>query len=116
MADPFQFGDQTIYVDSSTVQPLRESTDVREYDELDVLLQVVAVTGSGNVVVEIITGMQVDTEDGWLTAGTFTAMTATGAQKIHVTGLLRYVRWKATLTGFSNVSLVVSGMMRQRAA
>jgi hypothetical protein len=116
MADEFQFGDPTIYVDASTSQPLREAEDVGAYDALDVLLQVAAVTGSGNVVVEIITGMTTDDEASWLTAGTFTAMTGTGVQKIHVTGLLRYMRWKVTLSGFTNVSLVIRGMKRQWAA
>jgi hypothetical protein len=121
MGNPFQLSELPIYFDtavSSTpvYQPLREALDISAFDEMDVLLNLASAktATSGSITVEISTGMQTQTDDGWVTAGTFTAMTAVGSQKIHVTGLLQYIRWRVTSQSFDNVNFAVTGILRSR--
>lgn len=121
MGNPFQFSDQTINYDtavaSSKIQPLREALDVSAFDEMDVLLEIAALKGSGSPTtfqVSVITGMQTQTESGWVIAGTFSNHTASGAEKLYVTGLLQYVRWQITSTDFDTASFTLTGVLRRR--
>ncbi len=88
------------------------------YDIADLLLYVAALEGTGGptATVRIITGMQLDSEDGWVVAGTFATVNTTNtAVKMRVPELLKYIRWEVSgLTGTTPaVTFLISGMLRQ---
>lgn len=64
--------------------------------------------------VDLLTAMQNRSENGWVVAGSFTsAVTANSAQKLNVTGLLKYVRWRVTtITAGTAITFVIHGMGR----
>ena len=97
-----------------TKQSLAQSVDVGAFDQLDLLLWVNGFEGTpGNLTVDVITGMSMDSEDGWWTLGSFTATSAVNAvEKKTFTGLLRYVRWKTTLATATSAMFNVRGMAR----
>ncbi len=98
----------------STKQGLWQAVDVGAYDQLDLLLWINGFEGTpGSLTVEVITGMSMDSEDGWVTAGLFSASSAVNFQeKKNITGLLRYVRWKTTLATATSAMFNVRGMAR----
>ncbi len=117
MADEFTLTPQPVRLGTPTSQPLKDALDVSAYDRADVLLWVAALEGTASptATVRILTGMQVESENGWVVAGTFTAVTASNvAQALGLTGLLKYIRWElSTLGGTApSVTFVVSGMLR----
>ena len=60
--------------------------------------------------------MHLDTEDGWVVAGTFAVVNTTiTAQKLRVTELLKYIRWEVPgLTGTTPaVTFLITGMPRK---
>jgi hypothetical protein len=100
-------------------QPLSQALDVSEYDAADVLVHVLTLTGtSPSVTVKLLTAMQADTEDGWCTLATFTAITGSNqCELLRATGPLRYIRWEVTLTGTGSpeVWFTLGGMLRESA-
>lgn len=99
----------------NTVQNLSQAVDVSRHDQLDLLLHVVGIVGSASTfTVSIISGMTLETEDGWPTLASFSSVTTVnGVATLNVPRLFRYVRWKVTaLEGATSVSFTVRGMAR----
>ena len=97
-------------------QALSQALEVLDYDEGEFLAGVVGLTGtSPSATVEIITGMQTESEDGWQQAAVFTAMNSPNMwEKKTVKGLLKYIRWKVTVGGTSpTATFVLSGVLRR---
>jgi hypothetical protein len=93
-------------------QPLRNAMDVSRYDELDLLIHVQHEASGGGVVVRILTAMQKESEQGWVTAATFPAAQTDEAFKINVQGFLRYVRYELVTSGVTT-TFVINGMGRR---
>ena len=87
--------------------------EVTAYTGADLLLSVLGVTGGGTATVSIITGMQTDTDDGWVNAGSFNAVTgANFHDKLHVKELLKYIRYEVTGMTFTDITLQIGGVLR----
>jgi len=115
MADLITLTQQPIRVSATTTQERYLAVDVGAYDLIDFSLYCPAVEGSPNVTVKLITGMQIQTDtEGWNDLVSFTAITATTQEiKSVSSGLLRYIRWKATLnSGSGAVTFWIRGMGR----
>ncbi len=98
----------------TTKQTLSQAVDVSAIDQLDLVLWITGFEGTpGNLTVELITGMSMESEDVWLTVASFTASSAVNFQeKKNFAGLLRFVRWKATLVTATAATFSVRGMAR----
>jgi hypothetical protein len=88
-------------------QDLRLAIDVGAFDQLDLGLVVYEGT---DVSLRILTGMQVESDLGWLTADTFALTQQNGGDKMSVTGLLRYVRWELVSSG--TATFMIAGIAR----
>lgn len=93
-------------ITASSVQPLYSALDITQYNTLDFMFMTgVDSSGSFTVAVQLMTGMHCFSNTGWLdvpgaTASVNTDRIATFKQIPTITsGLLRYLRWKVTLTG-----------------
>src|SRR5262245_10988221 len=116
MRDIIDFTKAAVRVTGATSQDLKDAIDVAPHDQLDALLSVVGVEGTGTITIEILTGMQKDTTNGWVSAGTFTAVIATNThEKKQFTSLLRYVRWNVVNSSFNGVTFQIAGMLRRPA-
>jgi hypothetical protein len=117
LADEFTLTPQPVRVTATGKQLIREALDVSAYDQADVLPFVAALEGTTpSVTVRIITGMQVASEDGWVVAGTFSAVTAGNTPlKISCPGLLKFLRWEVSAISGSGAAaaFTVSGMLRR---
>lgn len=117
MATEFVLTPQTVRLIAPGKQLLTQGLEVTQFDQADFLLYVSSIEGTGgpSATIRIITGMQIESEEGWVPAGVFTAATAANfATRMNVGGLLKYVRWELlTLAGTSPaVSFMISGMLR----
>ena len=118
MANPFNMSaHHPIRVTATGRQTLQDALDVSAFDSADVLMWLEQVDGGGSVTVELITGMQKEREDGWVSLGSFGALSMASTPrgvKLQVTGLLKYMRWNVSAIGapatFAIFSL--SGMLR----
>jgi hypothetical protein len=99
--------DKPVRVLDPEKQPLRLAVDVGDVDELDLLL---VVYEGIDVTVKIITGMQTESELGWVDAGSFTTVGANEAAKLNLTNLLRYVRWE--VTSVREATFTIAGIAR----
>ncbi len=118
MTSELQLTPQPVRTTVATKQPLQQAVNVSEYDIADLLLYVPALEGTASptATIRIITGMQLDTEDGWVVAGTFNVVSTTNnSQKLRVSELLKYIRWEVSgVTGTTPaVTFLISGMLRQ---
>ncbi len=118
MASEFNLTPQPVRTTVVTKQAIQQSLDVSEFDIADLLLYVPALEGTSSptATVRVITGMHLDTEDGWVVAGTFAVVNTTiTAQKLRVTELLKYIRWEVPgLTGTTPaVTFLITGMPRK---
>lgn len=112
MADIIHLTDGTVRHTTSEKQELRLAVDVSAYDELDLLLTVQEDSAGSSISVRILTGMQMETEEGWVTAATFATTAAQGEDAMNVTNLLRYVRYEL-VTGSTNATFQINGMARR---
>ena len=99
--------DKPVRVTAAQKQDLRLAVDVGAVDELDLLL---TVHEGSSVSVKVITGMQLETDTGWVTLATFSALSATDSEKQNLVNLLRYIRWEVTSSG--DATFMLSGMAR----
>jgi hypothetical protein len=99
--------DKPVRVSAAQKQELRLAVDIGAVDELDVLL---TVHEGSSVGVKVITGMQLESETGWVDVVAFTALSATQSEKKNLVNLLRYVRWEVTSSG--DATFMLSGMAR----
>ena len=105
---------QLIYI---TDKPLREtgpkkadlrlSVDVGAMTELALVATVYEGT---DVSLRVLTGLQLESDLGWTTLGTFSLLSANGADKQVWTGLLRYVRWEVVSSG--TATFMIAGIAR----
>jgi hypothetical protein len=120
MATPFTLTPQPVRVGAATKQPIFLALDISGYDACDVeaVCQIEG-TASG-AVLNLITGMQTDTDDGWVTASAFGTISGTGQQVTRVSvssGLLQFLRWEvASLGGATAVTFFVRGIARDGSA
>jgi len=116
--DQFLLTPQPIRVTNAAKQPLNLALDVSDYDEINALMGLLALVGSSSgVTIRLITGMQVDSEDGWVTLVTFSAQTTANSFDLQnaTTGLLRYIRWEVlSLGGATAVTFMNNGMLVSR--
>ncbi len=110
-------------------QAIYLATDVSGYDVLDMELVVPALEGTTpQLAISVVTGMQVQTEDGWIKAGGFNSsslITASNTSSMITIGnnsssgasLLRYVRWDVTSFGGTSAfaTFFIRGMARKLA-
>ena len=117
MADEFTLTPQPVRATANSKQALKDSLDVSAYDTADVLLLVSAVEGtSPTAIIRTITGMQTESDDGWVQAAAGAAVTASGSQKLQAAGLLKYIRWEVTAfggTGSPAIVFTLPGMLRR---
>lgn len=103
MAEPFALTAQPVRVSAMGFQPLYLARDISAYDQIDAVLTVCGLEGTStpNVTVELWTGTQAQTDDGWVQLAAFTNLaTANTSEKRSITsGLLRFMRWKVTTLG-----------------
>ena len=93
-------------------QPLAQAIEVSDIDRIDAVLTILALTGT-NVTIRLISGMQKETESGWVEVATFTLQGAVGSSFAITTGLLKYVRWElVNATGLGSVTFFIQGMGR----
>jgi hypothetical protein len=102
------------------MQPILMATDVGGYDFLDLEGGVVANEGSVSAfTLDIYTGMQAQTDDGWIQVGSSlitAATTNTWYKQNYASGLLRYVRWRVTtITSGTAITFFIRGMARRYA-
>jgi hypothetical protein len=113
----FSLTPQPIRLTATGKQFLSQSLDVSLFDQADALLYVVTLEGTSSptATIRLITGMQMDSEDGWVVAASFPTVSASNTpQKLNVTGLLKYIRWELSgLTGTTPVvTFSISGILR----
>jgi hypothetical protein len=121
MADIITLTQQPIRISATTTQERYLAVDVGPYDLLDLALYCASVESTPNVTIKIITGMQTQTDsDGWVDLVSFTALTSASVNTSEIksvsTGMLRYIRWKATLnSGSGSVTFWLRAMARSYA-
>jgi hypothetical protein len=107
MADIVTLTQQPIRIGTAQKQAIYLSSDVGGYDIIDWELIVVALEGSAtpSITLRLITGMQPQTDDGWIQCVQFNAgspISVSNSSFVASSGpttsnpLLRYVRWEAT--------------------
>lgn len=121
MATVFTLTPQPIRVTSVTKEPLYLAVDFSAYDALDVELLCTIEGTATNAAINLITGMQTETDDGWLIpTGSFDPFSGTGQQSFvaHVAaGLLQYLRWDVSdLGGATSLTFYIRGVARNGVA
>ena len=103
----------TKIVTAGSRQLIQNALDVTEYRHLALLLEVLAFVGTDYEIV-VMTGMQLDTEDGWIELGTFGTRTLEDSFPLNLSDALRSIRWEVKgLTGSTpHVTFVISGVGR----
>ena len=102
--------EKPVRITAAGKQDLRLAVDVGNVDEADLLLVLYEGT---DVDVKVTTGMQLDTDVGWVTLVTFTRLSAVNSEKKHLVEMLRYIRWEITFGGAStNATFMLSGIAR----
>ncbi len=118
MAIPFTLTQQPIRVTATGFQPIYLAPDISSFDALDVELGIIGLEGtSPTVTVELWTGMQNQTDDGFVQLYAFANQNTVNTYlKQNITaGLLRYLRWKVTTlggTGSPAATFFIRGMGR----
>ncbi len=117
MATVFALTPQPIRLTSTGRAALYLAVDVSSFDALDMEI-VCAVEGTAsNAAISLFTGMQTDTDDGWVVpTSNFTPISGTGQQVSRVSlssGLLQYLRWDvSSLGGASSLTFFIRGVGR----
>jgi len=102
------------------LQPMYLALDIGGYDFCDIEAGVIANEGTVTAfTLDLYTGMQAQTDDGWVSAGTslLTSATVNTWNKVnYASGLLRYLRWRvSTITAGTAITFFVRGMARRYA-
>ncbi len=78
-------------------QPLRLAADVLPYDSISWTIRGLNIGRGGRLHVAVLTGMQCETDDEWVTVGQFDVLTASGVEStVQVPNALRYIRYEVT--------------------
>jgi len=104
---------------TGTLQPIYLAADIGGYDFLDMQAGLLGIEGAVSAfTLELWTGMQAQTDDGWAKVGATLLSTTTpgtwGAVN-YPNGLLRYLRWRAVVTGGTAATFFIRGMARRYA-
>ena len=103
-----------VRVSAAKAQDLKDALDVSGFENADSLLGVLGITGAGSATIDIITGMQNENEDGWVTAVTFTAVTASNTWEQKRAGpLLKYIRFDVTALTMTDITFQINGILRE---
>ena len=107
-----------IRVTATGAQELRLAQDVQDLDEFDLELRVLRLEGTGpSVVVEVQTGMQTESSEGWVSVASFTSVaSAPSTVKRNFVNLLRFIRWNVVTlggTGTPAATCYISGVGRR---
>lgn len=100
---------------ANNAQLIAQSVDVSKHDQADLILHVAGVEGNvTNFTMSITSGMQMESDDGWVTLGSFSSVTTpNGTAVLHLTGLFKFIRWRVTtMTGGTAVTFTIRGMAR----
>jgi hypothetical protein len=106
---------------TNVLQPIYLSLDISGYDFLDMEAGIVGVEGAvTQFTLDLYTGMQVQTDDGWVSAGNLITQanpTTNSWYKVNFpNSLLRYIRWRVTtITAGTAVTFFIRGMARRYA-
>lgn len=105
---------------SSFTLPLVQAVNVLAYDTADLTLTILVLvaTSAPTADVEIWTGMQNDSLDGWYKAANWAQQTAVapGGLKLNVANMQKYIIWKITLgagSGNPVCTFFIAGVLRQ---
>ncbi|MGZ5152773.1 MAG: hypothetical protein ACXWC5_22355 [Burkholderiales bacterium] len=116
MATEITLTPQPIRLTAAARQALYLAVDISPFDSLDLEAVCVFEGTATNAIVNIYTGMQLDTEDGWVLAGAVNSLSGTGQQiaRLNIPGaLLRFVRWDiSSLGGATAITFFIRGMAR----
>jgi hypothetical protein len=118
MATVFTLTPQPVRVTATGRQQLFLATDMSGYDALDVEVACMIEGTSTNAQINLVTGMQIDVDDGWVvTPSTFPAISGSGQQFAKVTigsGMLQFIRWDvSSMGGASAITFFIRGIARQ---
>lgn len=114
MADTLTLTPQPVRVTAVGFQPIFLALDIGMYDFLDMQLGVLNLEGGAAVTVELWTGMQNQTDDGFVQLYAW-ASQSTGNTWLRQTigsGLLRYLRWKVGALSGTAATFSLRGMGR----
>lgn len=118
MGETFNLTPQPIRTTTTLKQPLDQALDVSEFAHISALLSALSLEGtsSPSATVRILTGMQKDTESGWVPLLTFTNITSSNVfEVLHSSNeMLRYIRWEVSAISGTSPALTFSigGMLR----
>lgn len=100
-----------VRVTADGAQALRLAVPVTPFHELNLSLQVYSMVGATTVSVAVETAMQNEDEGGWQTIDTFSGVVTSPTTTVKVfRGLLRYVRYRVSLNGASEITFAVQGV------
>ena len=100
-------------------QPAYDAIDVSGYDILDLELVITTITGFTSGTIAIMTGMQMQSDDGWVTLANFSLAGSYGTAgnailKTYDKGFLRYIRWIVmNLSPGDQIGFYIRGMARR---
>jgi hypothetical protein len=95
---------------------LRNALDVSVFDELDLMLHVLAFeSGTADVTIALDTSMQIESDDAWVEVAEFTSVSsAPSYEVVNFSGVLRYVRFRVQSIDTAPAILIIHGMGRRR--
>ena len=102
-------------VQAPSTQLINTAVEVTGYRHLALLLEAIRLVGtSPTYEIVVMTGMQLESEDGWVELGTWTLKSVEGDFKLDLTNPLRYIRWQVKqLTGAgAEVTFMIGGVAR----
>lgn len=120
MADQFQLTNRPIRVTGAVKQALQDALETSSYDEIDAVCTLDGIEGStSGFAIRLLTGMQRETETGWVVLATFTPanLASVGASDIQnaSTKVLKYVRYEVTgIGGATAIVFDIGGLLRRR--
>jgi hypothetical protein len=107
--------ERPIRVKGTEAQELRLARDVIAFDLLVLELRILTLDGPAGSEIEVAleTGMQRESDLGWVALGSFTSVTAAPSAEVKTfEGLLRYVRWTVTVITGDSATFFLCGRGR----
>jgi hypothetical protein len=111
VAQEFVLTPQPITVTAAQRQLLAQAMEVSDFDSVHALLTALNFSGT-SYTGRIITGMQKETETGWVEALTFGSQTTTGQWAGPSVVLLKYIRWEISAFNGTTLTFFINGMLR----
>lgn len=119
MATEFHLTARPLLVSGIKSQALTEALDISQFDEIDAVCTICAIVGSGALSIRLLTGMQRETDVGWVELLAFTSSNLDSVGDADIknssTKMLKYMRWDVTsLNGATSFTFDIGGMLRKR--